>query len=128
MSMVAEPRTGDSWTRMPRNSGAGPNNYKRPVWGSQGAAEAFLELAGTSGPSSSPVPPLPVVVGQTALSTDRRAPGWPPPSRPVSLPRLELEDGNRHVRQVMLPDDNEVAAPDVMAVAQEVRRPVLCLG
>ena len=54
-----------------------------------------------------------------------KAAGWASPPRPVGLFGRQLEDRDRHVRQVVLPDDYEVAAPDVMTVAQEIRCPEL---
>src|SRR3990170_5381031 len=46
----------------------------------------------------------------------------------MQLARLQFEDGNGHVADVVLPHEDEVAAAQVVAVAQEVGRPVLRLG
>src|SRR3972149_9376107 len=46
----------------------------------------------------------------------------------MQLARLQFEDGNGHVADIVLPDEDEVAAAQVVAVPQEVGRPVLRLG
>jgi hypothetical protein len=46
----------------------------------------------------------------------------------MHLARLELEDRDRHVADIVFPDEDEVAATEVMPVPQKVRRPVLGLG
>src|SRR3972149_3161550 len=49
----------------------------------------------------------------------------PPPPWPVHLFASELQDRDRHIAEVVLPYDDQVAAGQVVAVAEEVRGPEL---